>query len=97
MDTAVMSIVRRHLRSHRREALNCFAFDQKPRERCVWMTTKSAFPVLGAPNRRGCAGASYREFGIAKILEKLQLHPHQGRHPVDVDSEACVNFNDARH
>jgi hypothetical protein len=60
-------------------------------------TTKSAFPVLGAPNRRGCAGASCREFGIAKILEKLQLHPHQGRHPVDVDSEACVNFNDARH
>jgi hypothetical protein len=29
--------------------LNCFAFDQKPRERCVWMTTKSAFPALGAP------------------------------------------------
>jgi hypothetical protein len=25
------------------------ADDQKPRERCVWMTTKSAFPALGAP------------------------------------------------
>ncbi|MGI8569773.1 MAG: hypothetical protein ACR2KT_12235 [Methylocella sp.] len=35
--------------SHRREALNRFVFDQKPRERCVWMTTKPAFPALGAP------------------------------------------------
>jgi len=25
------------------------ADDQKPRERCVWMTTKPAFPTLGAP------------------------------------------------
>jgi hypothetical protein len=24
-------------------------FDQEPRERCVWKTTKSAFPTLGAP------------------------------------------------
>ena len=30
---------------------SCFggADDQKPRERCVWMTTKPAFPTLGAP------------------------------------------------
>jgi len=34
---------------HRREALDSFAFDQKPRERCVRMTTKPAFPALGAP------------------------------------------------
>ncbi|PNE09591.1 MAG: hypothetical protein CR217_19305 [Beijerinckiaceae bacterium] len=27
---------------------------------------------------------SCRGFGIAKILKKLQLHPRQGRHPVDV-------------
>jgi hypothetical protein len=39
----------RHPRSHRREALDCFASDRKPRERCVWMTTKPAFPALGAP------------------------------------------------
>jgi hypothetical protein len=31
------------------DALNCFASDQKPRERCVWMKTKPAFPALGAP------------------------------------------------
>src|ERR1700674_3507249 len=30
-------------------ALNRFVFDQKPRERCVWMTTKPAFPALGTP------------------------------------------------
>src|SRR6476660_6221426 len=26
---------------YRREALDCFASDQKRKERCVWMTTKS--------------------------------------------------------
>jgi hypothetical protein len=36
-------------RSDRREALNCYAFDQKPREGCVWMTTKPVFSALGAP------------------------------------------------
>jgi hypothetical protein len=33
----------------RREALDCFASDQKPIERCVRMTTKSTFSALGAP------------------------------------------------
>jgi hypothetical protein len=39
----------RHRQSQRREALNRFVFDQKPRERCVRMTTKPAFPALGTP------------------------------------------------
>jgi hypothetical protein len=39
----------RRLIQRRRKPLDCFASDQKPKERCVWMTTKSAFLALGAP------------------------------------------------
>jgi hypothetical protein len=41
--------LRHHRQRYRSEALDCFAFDQKPRGWCVWLTTKPAFPVLGAP------------------------------------------------
>jgi hypothetical protein len=63
-----------------------------PRDRHVWITTKPAFPALGAP--MPLAGAhglpSCRGFGIAKILTKRQLHPRQGYHPVDAGSKSSV-------
>jgi hypothetical protein len=34
---------------YRREAPDCFGSDQKPKERFIWMTTKSTFSALGAP------------------------------------------------
>jgi hypothetical protein len=40
---------------HRREALDCFAFDQKPRERCIWMITKSFRRSARRCHRRGCS------------------------------------------
>jgi hypothetical protein len=56
----------------RREALGCFASDQKPRKRCVSMETKSAFSALGAPMLRvGSTRAPCRGFGIAV----LTAHP----------------------
>jgi hypothetical protein len=65
--------------------------DQKPRERCVRMKTKPAFPALGAPmSQAWVLGSSCRGSGIAKILKKRQLHPRQACHPVDVGSKSSV-------
>jgi hypothetical protein len=80
------SLGRRHRRSHRREALNCFAFDQKPRERCVWMTTKPAFPALGASMSPAWVHGSPRveELALPKSLKSCNFTLAQGCHPVDV-------------
>jgi hypothetical protein len=44
-----------------------------------------AFPALGAPMTGvGAWEPLCRGIGIAKILKKLQIHPRQGCHPVDV-------------
>ena len=52
-----------------REVFGCHAFERSPRERCVWITTNSAFSALGAPmSRVGSTGAPCLRFGIAKIL-----------------------------
>src|SRR4029077_16744876 len=62
-----------HRQPYRREALDCFASDQKPKERCVWMTTKSAFSALGAPMSLAWVHESpCRAFDIAKIRRKRQ-------------------------
>ena len=45
---------------------------------------KLSTAVAILPPRRGAWERSRRGFGIAKILKKLQLHPRQGCHPVDV-------------
>ena len=50
------------------------------------MTTKPAFPALGAPcHRRGVHGSPrVEELALPKSLKSWQLHPRQGCHPVDV-------------
>ena len=49
------------------------------------MTTKPAFPALGAPMLPATAHGSphCRGFGIAKILKMRQLHTRQGCNQVD--------------
>jgi len=50
------------------------------------MTTKPAFSGARRADVTGVGAwePPCRGFGIAKILKKLQLHPRQGCHPVDV-------------
>jgi len=54
------------------------------------LTTKPAFPALGAPMSVAWVHGSphVEDFGITKILKKRQLHPRQGCHPVDVGLSA---------
>jgi hypothetical protein len=50
------------------EVLDCFAFDQKPRERCVSMTTKSArADVTGSPRVEELALPKYVENGNLSV------------------------------
>ncbi len=56
-----------------REALECFALDQQPSERCVWMTAKSAFLAPGAPVFPAWVHGSNRVAELALLVQRQHL------------------------
>jgi hypothetical protein len=50
-------------------------FDQKPRERCVWMTPKPAFPALGTPMSPAWVGGSphVKDLALLKSLRSCNF------------------------
>jgi hypothetical protein len=79
----------RHPIHHRRERFGCHAVEQKPRERCVLMETKSIYPAQTALMSSALVhGSPHGQGSVLRLPSIGQPQAREADPPVDIGRSA---------